>query len=403
MGGFRRRVSVANVLAPAVEQHGCIIEEKFQSKGSRQNSTECLLPLVIEAPPPWVESLAVGGCYLSLRTGGALLPGLACLEITVSRQFLDLDQLLPRLDRIMGLGLDLAVTLDFRDQLPDRVSIRALAELWSGQKENATRRPRYTAVLVRESIFRSATWQPLVSFIRTCAVVGPLVLCHGDATAQDFFRAGAAPQPAASVPFVSIVDVQDATGESAGGYFTGASCVASLAPFSTGPCADAHTFHMLPNGDVRVIQSPPGDVMWQGEQGEEDGGSVSKVPTPPVEATESGAGAVAAVASLKFGCPREQLMQLVGAHLHLGELVVDAELESLLRSNKRPPPGLGKHGPVKQRHSPGCGSACIEGLNRLLDQIISVLVPLFDESSAPPSRRTSSSTLLAPADIHCGS
>merc|ERR1712228_620212 len=107
-------------------------------------------------------------------------------------------------------------------------------------------------------------------FAETCKsfFVCPMLLCHDDEVVQDFLRTSCPSKlllPASDVvagQFVSMLNVQDETNE--GGNCSplrrSTGCIASLTlaqSQSTIGSPAEHVFRMLPNGDIRVIQSLP--------------------------------------------------------------------------------------------------------------------------------------------------
>lgn len=76
--------------------------------------------------------------------------------------------------------------------------------------------------------------------------------------------------------------------------------------------------HNLPNGDVRVIQSPADNVMMR---------------TPSEENVTHTAGnhRPSALSALKFEGSVRDLQKIIGAHFHIGELIADADIDSQIR------------------------------------------------------------------------
>lgn len=356
-----------------------------------------------QEPLLWEELAEVdcGCCVLSFRNGGPALPGLACLHIRLnSKRRSSLEWLFPRLMWVLNLGIDFVVTYDFRSQSPAPTFTQALAEFWQEHKDQCARCLKSTAMLVKDSIFDTATQRPISGFIQACAVGCPCLVCHNEAAAHEFFQAGAPGQPRtqeeAAPPFVSVVDVQEAPQPAATRQGTPApadtsSCIASLAPLQPrhgpgGAYEDAHTFHVLPNGDVRVIQSPPGDVVLRGDSWRKQGKGMQQSNNgAAVEPSSTAADGSTSVAALKFECPREQLQQLIGAHFHLGELVIDAEIESATRSQTKHAGGSPKSA-TRPNGAQDKSLGCLVGLNILFIKLLNRIMPLIlDDFEQQPS------------------
>uniref|UniRef100_A0A7S1KY12 Uncharacterized protein n=1 Tax=Alexandrium catenella TaxID=2925 RepID=A0A7S1KY12_ALECA len=406
MGGLHRKVSVMNVLAQPVGRD-CITAEEDAAPQKRRPggaATACTggLPKLPEDQETqlWEELAKVdcGCCELSFRKCDPALPGLACLDIRLnSKRRPSLQWLFAGLERILNLGINFVATYDFRSQSPAPTFTQALAAFWKEHRDQSTQCLKSTALLVKDSIFDTASQRPISGFIQACALGCPFLVCHNEAAAHEFFKVGTTRPPQmqeeADLPFVSVVDVQEAPARATARQGRVAAdpltCIASLAPLRSstgtrGAYKDAHTFHVLPNGDVRVIQSPPGDVVLRGDAWLRQGGGVrqpnSGVATEPPSTALDGA---AAVAALKFECPREQLQQLIGTHFHLGELVIDAEIESASRSQSKRQ-GTSPRPPAASPAGAGqTGSGCLVGLNMLFTKMINLVMPLFLDDFEP--------------------
>lgn len=402
MGSLRRGVSVVDVLAHAGARDGSMIQvnppEKWRAGGA-VTGPKCTPKKLFQDHELWKELAEVdcGCCVLSFRSFGPALPDVACLQIRLSsRKQPRLKWLLTELARVLNFGVDFVVTYDFRSQSPVPSFTEGLADFWKQHREQCAGHLKSTALLVKDSIFDTATQSGISCFIQACALGSPFVVCHGEAAAEEFFKAGASRPPrardAADVPFVSVVDVQAApqhTAPQGAGAFLEPSCIASLAPLRrrAGRAEDyseAHTFHMLPNGDVRVIQSPPRDVVLRMDtvstEGEQAGQRATTEPPRPDSHAASRCTS-SAVAALKFECPREQLQTLIGAHFHLGELVIDAEIESASRCNPR---RSSKSGNWSDQAATAKGAGgCFGGMRSILCKIVSFVLP--PEEEMPPS------------------
>jgi hypothetical protein len=245
------------------------------------------------------------------------------------------------LDKLTANGTGFVVTYDicgskdWKQQMD--ASVEGLAKLRKFFREdNRTlilQKAKSAAVLVRGNIFVEATISLLRRFLDVLAPSPscPFLVCHSEAAAEEFFRVAIG---AATPCFVSVVGVQPMRKTSNGSE----TCVASLAPLSKATCGNLKThaeapstYHMLPNGDVRVIQSPPCDIVMGQPVTSVPEEGIADVPTKTGSAGALCRGDLPSVAALLFKGPTESLRRLIGAHFHVGELVADAEMESLSR------------------------------------------------------------------------
>jgi hypothetical protein len=137
-----------------------------------------------------------------------------------------------------------------------------------------------------------------------------------------------------------------------------------------------HTFHNLPSGDVRVIQSLPGDVRGVSKDNPceySDGLGDDRDVAP------HGAGA-GAFTALKFKCRREQMQQFIGACFHVGELISDAETESDLQSYPKRRANIAK--------SPNAGvsasAGCMHVFNCLVGHILCWMQACLEDPASDP-------------------
>jgi len=421
MGGLRRETSTLHSapLCAAGLSDDCLRRDASgpcMSETSTDASDEGRPPMDADCActPQAVKRLAadleVGGLLeFSYRPPeSACCLGVACLKIRPSRlgcRGLDpggaaaLESLVSGLGSVLGAGLGIAVTYDFRDQGPSPRFTQAMASFCLAHARAWGERLRSTALLVKENIFSAVAQGPVHSFMRVCPLGGSFVVCHGEAVAQDFHRAAApvCEQPARrrarsssdcsqTNPFVSVKEVLEG-GPSA--------CMVSLEPFAcksragdagegdageatTSASLQAHTFHMQTNGDVRVIQTPAQSVVVGSAR------ATSKEEPRWARATSGEVGKD--LAALRFHRPMEELRHLAGAHFHAGELVVDAEAEALNREMVVPRhPGSAATGLVgSSRTPPGTGSctSCFEGLGLLLLRLGESLCGADEEEAA---------------------
>lgn len=304
------------------------------------------------------------GCVLSLRGGGLAAPGrtpllvltsngrkenCACDSASEEKFFEMLEQ------TVVTSGRDLSVIYDIRggkiDSGTGKRSSPNLANLCAflGNEQRATailRGARSIAILVAGNIFKEDTLSPLRSFLGELAPSCPFLISHSASVAEDFFEVVRGGEVSF---FVSVVGVQPAMDTN-----DVKTCVASLTPMSKATGVrnlHAHaespsTYFKLPNGDVRVIQSPPYDVvMGQSMTGEvvaeteHAGDSSCESASRYIRPKPSYAlcrGDLPSITALLFQAPTaESLQMLKGAHFHIGELVADAEMESRSRARVR--------------------------------------------------------------------
>jgi len=272
---------------------------------------------------------------LSLRTGSSTLPGVARLEITLSRSSCPRSNMAlfeAVLQKVLDLGVSLEVTFDFREHPPGAAFTSRFARIRRRHSARWCRQVVSAALIIKDNIF-AAVAGPVSRFMELCKLGAPVLVCHAKGSADEFFRAGhrepgpgpgpraarGSAEPHAAAGFVSLVEITEfpeyllARVESWRGSDERVS-VEGAPPHSVA--------HVMPNGDVRVIQSAPQDIMFEIEPGT----------TGELPAQCPGPGALLRnAAALKFTCDMDRLMPFAGAHFHAGELVVDADAESAQR------------------------------------------------------------------------
>jgi len=276
----------------------------------------------------------------------AVRPGVSHLWVTPGRCGCTRDGgegFLAALRRVLASGENFAVTYDFRSCMPDPDFTRGLAEFCKEHLELWADRVKSAALLVQDNVLEAAAQGPVAKFLRACPCPPgcPFVLCHSAGMVEEFFQACLGPaMPYIGAQFLSVVDVLDDPRTPTSSWKPGnkaRACLASLAPSPSlaEVGTQAQMLHVLPNGDTRVIQSPPQDVVVTSDS-RRASLSVHEDVKPLSPELGGGIGEeLTTLAALAFDCPREQLRQIVGAHFHVGELAVDAETDSLLRSPGR--------------------------------------------------------------------
>lgn len=323
-----------------------------------------------------------GCCTLKFQSpGGDALPGLAKLTMaTHSRERLGtsaraLMSLRSMLKRALVAKADFVMIFDFRHGLPDAQMMEGLLQFCEAHKTAIASKAKAVALLIKDNIFDAVAQGSVGKCVRACLPGCPSLVCHDEAAARDFFLASTGDAAGRCGAFVSVVDVLESPQQCPRVDSRGEQLVASLAPLrspsrSQSPsrfqaervtAKAAPTFHTLPNGDVRVIQSPSRDVIlsearsdWS-SRGSTSSGSLSDGELPDV-------------AALRFRCSRKMLQELVGAYFHVAELVVDAEDEATQRQTSKCPAGC--FGGLKLFFRFGC----FEG--------ISLFIDLFDSPKA---------------------
>lgn len=231
---------------------------------------------------------------------------------------------------VLSTSSHFAVLYDFRSQAPELCFVDSLGLLWKEHSHIWAGRMKFAALLVTDNLFHAAASGGVVALLQAQQALScPFVVCHAKAAAEEFFRVGLddlqadEPDVQRDAPFVSVVEVEDDVNASAHACSPGG-CRACLAPLRPGSGDAEHTFHMLPNGDVRVIQSAPGAVVVKREAPKQLGPKAAG-------AKACGASATSTMRSVKFQYSTERLRKLIGTYFHVGELVIDAEYDSFLR------------------------------------------------------------------------
>jgi len=191
------------------------------------------------------------------------------------------------------------------------------------------RKAKLAALLFKGSIFVEETVAFLGEFVELITPSCPLILSHSQTTARNFFRSTIGGEMSGG--FVSLVAVEP-------GKHTAPdteTCVASLAPLSkTSGIFKAHaeappTYHMLPNGDVRVIQSPPADIVMGrpvlSNIAEDKDIEIADAPVKLGSGAALSCGELPSVSALLLKGPQEGLRRLIGVHFNIAELLIDAD------------------------------------------------------------------------------
>jgi len=223
----------------------------------------------------------------------------------------DTELLLKSLERVLSSQTEFAVTYDFRNGHPSPKLAMSIGKFILNNKESWSKSATTMALLIRGNIFSACARGLIGNFLQMWLPGYPAIVCHCEHIASEFFMANTGFSTIGS-EFVSVVNVQESLPTPSAPSDGNSYCLAFLAPLLIGDTSDVEsTLHKLPNGDVRVIQSPADDVM------------MCSPSTQMLQQPGSGALTV-----LKFEGSEQDLEQIIGAHFHIGELIADADIES---------------------------------------------------------------------------
>lgn len=306
-------------------------------------------------------------------------------------------QLRSALRRVLDSDTPFVATLDFRGYGSEATKggceagwAKDLRDFCAKHSAEWNRSLQAAAVLMEARLFEVAARGSVGAFCQAALAPSPFVICHSESVAAEYFRATldgdealasimpvppsmiACPpeyRPPSPLDFVAIAGVFEVptARKSRGGTRTTA--IASLKPLlppqleglvAPGtPPQDVEApsvqvrpvYNVLPNGDVRVVQSPARDVLL-----------MPRADTVAAEAMKAVADST--ISALKFECAAATLQLLVGAHLHLGELMIDAEVESMRREHAR---GLELHSdPMLETLWAHIARQCFAGVHKLV-------------------------------------
>lgn len=330
MGGLRRTASVL----PDTLQKPAILEDLKQ--------------------PPHFLDVECGLCKITFKCDVAEMPETCHMRITFTDNCPKastsqcVNEMKAVLNQIQDAGVDYVTTFDFREQ--PRPNMRhvgpVLAGLCDKRAKTWGRRSKSIALVVPGNMFATVANGSLAKFIEDCGLdVCPMVMCHEDAVAAEFFKNSAHGDSSAATcsSFVSVTGLRE----------VGTACYSFLCPWSPaiqsvsgsgrssfyGKDHEKHTraaveapklsMHTLDNGDVRVIQLPPSDVMVTKNQALTPLAGTSAVGKGPSSALQH------AIEGVIFKCSPRTMKHLIGITFHLGELVIDADSESCFQRGEK--------------------------------------------------------------------
>lgn len=225
----------------------------------------------------------------------------------------DTKLLVSSLEQVLCAEDDWAVTYDFRLAQPTP----SVAKVFEQNRERLARHAKTVALLISDNIYEAGAKTISGRIIRSFLPGCPAIVCHCEHIAKEFFSESSA----ISNEFVSVVAIKEGKDDSQAAGPSGPLSHAVIKPTvrKSGSEVDA-TMHILPNGDVRVIQTPASDVV----KCKEIYGKQHKAVGLQLKST----GRSSTLAAITFKCRKEHLEPLIGTHFHVGELIADAEAES---------------------------------------------------------------------------
>lgn len=241
------------------------------------------------------------------------------------------------LHQVQTSALDFVTTFDFRDQpRPDmRLLGPVFADFYKKLSKAWTRRSTPVALVIRGNVFSTVANGAMAKFVEVCGLdVCPMVMCHEDSVAIDFFRhlvLGDTDAPSIS-SFVSVMGPRD-VGTRCYSFLCQA-IPSSQSNSGIGRGSDLEdpvkaprmSMHMLDNGDLRIIQSPPSDLMVMNE--------VLTKPQVVQPKPPAGSDRQNAIEGVFFRCTARTMKKLVGISFSLVELVIDADSESCFQKGE---------------------------------------------------------------------
>jgi hypothetical protein len=255
----------------------------------------------------------------------------------------DTARLLETLDGVFNLDVDFAVTCDLRLGHPSAQLAISIGRFLQHNHGRWSRHVMSMAVLITGNIFVAFAQGVLVKILTMWFPSCPAIVCHCEYIAKEFFVAHTS-NSSIGREFVSVVKVRQECVDLCDEKDYCSAFVAPLRPWEVNHVSSSieSTIHILPNGDLRVIQSPADDIIRDTTK----------------ELPKGCAGK--ALSALKFEGMERDLAPLIGTHFHIGELIADADIESEARHLLRQ-----QSDEMALNAPPGCLDAVLRMIGRI--------------------------------------
>lgn len=317
VGRMKRSVSVKNVTQQTASS-------AFEMETVPHDTSDDKISHLREGCVESLREVDCGSCSVSFEPAG-LHCSLSALSIKAMGKR-TLGNLAQALECVLELD-SFVLTFDFRECDPHQDLAKAVSSFSGAVGSAWDQRLKSMVILVKGSIFTVAMKGVVGAFIKDYTPKCPYLICHQAHIADEFFRETLQLE---ATSFVSLCGVTELPSQSWRTVFVG-ECCATLAPQGSripGAVTAPATLHALPNGDTRVIQSPAGDILMKPRDVRSLLAEDAACSLASFKSGGSLSGDARTVANLKFQCPPSSLRLLLGAHLHIGELVYDSEVES---------------------------------------------------------------------------
>lgn len=304
-----------------------------------------------------------GICRISFQYDIAAIPGMPHLRFSFNSKgnpkagsSEDINQIKAVLNQVRSCGVDFVTTFDFREQQRPNMRLLAPALATFSDKKSKTWAggSQAVALLTAGNIFANVANGAIASFVEVSGLhVSPLVMCHQDNIAADFFKEVVYNNASKSCPssFVSVKGLKDLG--SSGCY----SCLCPWNPSRQSNAGKGHdaggkeqasveaprmAMHTLDNGDVRVVQSPPSDLMVVRRQLTTLGITSTAANSKEASTTGSqqkstgdGERNANAIEGVFFKCTSRTIKSLLGISFHICEMMIDADSESCFQRGEK--------------------------------------------------------------------
>jgi len=272
----------------------------------------------------------------------------SCLELghltisfdgTKSTTAADTARLLSELDRVFSSEMHFATICDLRHGQPSPKLALSIGRFLT--QERWARHVVSMALLISRNIFVACAQGVIGGILKMWFPSCPSIVCHCEHTAKKFFLAKTR-QSAVGREFVSVVNVRKDCVDRQLSWWGTSYCNAYVAPLRPWDTSNIEsTLHVLENGDVRVIQSPADDLI--------------RDPLKAMHINIEDNPTKKALSALKFEGTERDLAQLIGTHFHIGELILDADIQSQNR-----------HEELQRLHSNTEPNGCLDNALRVI-------------------------------------